>query len=105
MKTNGNASPNWELSNSQRYVRGIIGAATLTAVLLVPGLSEGWLFLLAIIGAYEGMTAIFNADLVYGVLSLVYAATPAISHEESEEEGTTAPLITAGEQQGYSMVA
>jgi hypothetical protein len=82
MKTNGNASPSWELSNSQRYLRGIICAATLLAVLLVPGV-----------------------DLVYGVLSLVYAATPAMSHEESEEEGTTAPLITAGEQQGYSMVA
>jgi len=105
MKTKGNESTYWELSNSQRYVRGMISAATLLAVLLMPGLSEGWLFVLAIIGAYEGMTAILNVDLVYGVLSLVYAATPAISHEESEEEGATAPQITAVEQQGYSMVA
>jgi len=105
MKTNSNAIPNWELSNSQRYVRGIISAATILAVLLIPGLSEGWLFLLAIIGAYEGMTAMLNADLVYGVLSLVYASTPTISDEESEVKGATTPLVTAEEQQGYSMVA
>lgn len=105
MKTNANANPKWELTNSQRYVRGMIGAATLLAVLLIPGLSEGWLFLLTIIGAYESLTAILNADLIYDVLSLINEEEPEISHEESEAKGASALLVATAGQRDYPMVA
>jgi len=104
MNTNGDAIPNFELGNARRCLRGIVGTSAILALLLVPGLNPGWLFVLAIIGAYESMTAILNADLVYGVLSLVYATTPTISNEASEKKGVTTPLVIAREQQGYSMV-
>ena len=47
MRTTEYAIPEFELGNARRFIRGIIGAAAILAVLLVPGMSEGWLFLLA----------------------------------------------------------
>jgi hypothetical protein len=95
MKTNEDAIPNWELGNARRCMRGIIGAAAILALLLIPGLNEGWLFLLAIIGAYESMTAILNADLVYGVFYLALRAAQGMRRKEAEEDITvSSPLIT-----------
>jgi hypothetical protein len=68
-------------------------------------LNEGWLFVLAIVGAYEGMTAMLNADLVYGVFYLVVAATSGARRKEAMDKITTAPPVTSYEQQGYQTVA
>jgi uncharacterized membrane protein len=101
MKTNGDAIPHWELGNIRRYIRGVIGAAALFAILLVPGLSAGWLFVLAIIGAYESMTAILNADLVYAVFN------PGIAASATSNEETVDQLLNtrADEQPAYQEVA
>ena len=55
----------WKLGNTNRVVRAIIGVGTILSALMIPGLSEGWLFALAMIGFYASQTAILNTDLVY----------------------------------------
>jgi uncharacterized membrane protein len=105
MKTNEDAILNWELGNTRRYVRGIIGTAALMAVLLIPSLSEGWLFLLAMIGAYESMTAIVNTDLFYCVLNLGIETASATGYAETVEEIATSPLNMMNEQQRYRQFA
>lgn len=104
MNTSGHAIPNWVLGSVRRCVRGTIGAAALLGVLLIPSLSEGWLFVLAMIGGYESLTAILDADLVYGMLNLD-AVVPPTRHAESEEGIRTTPLITRDELQRYQTVA
>jgi hypothetical protein len=93
MNTNGDTIPNFELGNARRCMRGIVGAVAIMALLLVPGLNPGWLFVLAIIGAYESMTAILNADLVYGVFYLAVSAVQGERRKQSTNDITISPLI------------
>jgi len=106
MNTNGDAIPNWELGNARRCMRGIVGVVAILALLLVPGLNTGWLFVLAIIGAYESMTAILNADLVYGVLYIVFNGMQEERRKIIGDDIVTSPLITtsfgSGEYQPVS---
>jgi hypothetical protein len=88
------------LGNARRCVRGAVGAAALLAILLIPSLSATWLFVLAMIGAYQSLTAILNADLIYGVFN-PGATVSASSREEVEDTITTARLGTADEQYAY----
>ena len=103
MKTNEDTVLNWELGTARRCIRGVIGAGAILVLLLVPGLNTGWLFVLAIIGAYESMTAILNADLVYGVVNLVASSVAGVNRKQTENTRTiTSPLITtAYGAQGY----
>lgn len=94
MNTYEHAVPNWELGTARRWLRGSIGAASLFAILLVPHLSAAWLFVLAMIGAYQSLTAILNADLIYAVVS-PDASVPA---EKSEEVGR---VVTTEAQFAY----
>ena len=55
----------WKLSNTSRMTRAVIGVSTILSALLIPGLSEGWLFTLSMIGLYASQTAILNTDLVF----------------------------------------
>ena len=43
----------WKLGNTNRVVRAVIGVGTILSALMIPGLSEGWLFALAMIGFYD----------------------------------------------------
>jgi hypothetical protein len=52
-------------SNIDRVGRGFIGATALGTVLMAPDLNTGWLFALAMIGAYTSLTALLNADLFH----------------------------------------
>ena len=94
MRTTEYAIPEFELGNARRFIRGIIGAAAILAVLLVPGMSEGWLFLLVMIGAYESLCAILNADLVYGVFYLALRSMQAPRRKEAGED-ITISLLTS----------
>ncbi|MEJ2553728.1 MAG: hypothetical protein P8164_08615 [Gammaproteobacteria bacterium] len=107
MNTNQHAIPDWTLGTTRRCVRGAIGAAAITAILLVPGLNEAWLFLLAMIGAYESLTAILDADLVYGVLYLAVSAVQEKRRKEATEDvSISSPLIvTRYGQQDYQSAA
>ena len=95
MNTSAFESPVWALGTTRRCVRGVIGAAAITAILLVPGLNESWLFVLAIVGAYESLTAILDADLVYGVFYLMIEAVQGTSRMELAGDNIKiSPLIT-----------
>jgi len=97
MKTNEYTVLNWELGTTRRFIRGVIGAGAILALLLVPGLNTGWLFVLAIIGAYESMTAILNADLVYGVVYVLANAAVGINRKQIEKaRAMSSPLIATG---------
>jgi hypothetical protein len=94
MNTYEHSIPNWELGAARRWLRGIIGAASLFAILLIPNLSAAWLFVLAMIGGYQSLTAILNADLIYAVVS-PDASAPV---ERSEKVGG---VISTEEQFAY----
>ena len=103
MKTYEEVIPNWELGTARRCMRGIIGAAAILAILLVPGLNEGWLFLLAIVGAYEGMTAMLNADLIYCAFYLAVNAVQE-KYRKGDEDDVAIPSSLYGQQE-YPTVA
>lgn len=107
MKTNEDVIPNWELGTARRCMRGIIGATAILAILLVPGLNEGWLFFLAIVGAYEGMTAMLNADLIFcGFYLAVNAVQKTYIKGDEDDVAIPSPLIVTGYgSQGYPNVA
>ena len=107
MNTNGDTIPNFELGNARRCMRGIVGAVAILVLLLVPGLNPGWLFVLAIIGAYESITAMLNADLVYGVFYLALSAAQGKRRMETEGDITvSSPLVTTSYgQQEYQTFA
>lgn len=73
-----------KLAVIDRFGRGVIGAAALAAVLMVPGLSEGLLFTLAMVGFYTSLTALLNADLVQAMFKPV-SVSPQTVHEDHRE--------------------
>lgn len=81
----------WKLSKTSRMVRAVIGAVTILSALLIPGLNEGWLFTLSMIGLYTSQTAILNTDLVYafftpgGTDSQVVENEPQTDEQHAEE--------------------
>lgn len=100
MNTSEEVIPGWVLGTARRCIRGIVGAAALLAVLLIPSLSEAWLFALAVIGGYQSLTAILNADLIYGVFN-PGATVPVNKLRREADATTTEPLVTRDEQLAY----
>lgn len=106
MNTHEYTIPDLALGGARRCIRGIIGGVAIAAILLLPGLNEAWLFLLAMIGAYESLTAILDADLIYGVLYLMISGVRGANRREASGDMTksatiSSPLITThyGEQE------
>jgi hypothetical protein len=65
MKTSDTAVRiDYELGPARRCIRAAIGTVALLTILLVPGVSEGWLFALSMIVFYAGLTAFLNVDFV-----------------------------------------
>ena len=93
MRTTESLKANGELSNIGSAFRGAVAAASALTMLLVPGVSDGWLFVLAMITAYAGMTAMLKFDLVYGVL---YAATS--TDRDRELAAASLPHYEASQQ-------
>lgn len=60
----------WQLSITNRVVRAAIGITAILSALLIQGLSEGWVFILAVLGLYTTQTAFFNIELLYAFFSL-----------------------------------
>lgn len=60
-----------DLSTPHRALRGVIGAGTLLAIFLLPGLTAGWLFALALVHCYASLTAILGFDFVDAVIAII----------------------------------
>jgi hypothetical protein len=105
MKTYGEEIPIWELGTARRCMRGAFATAALLAVLLLPGLSETWLFALASFGAYEGLTAILNVDFVYGVFYICGVSPSPAARTEKASNATFDTAVSEDEPLGYQTYA
>jgi hypothetical protein len=63
--------PEFRLGAANRLVRGGIGAAALLAIFFTPGLTAGWLFILAFVNFYASMTAILGFDFVGATITVI----------------------------------
>lgn len=76
----------WNLSFTNRALRAVIGLGTILSALMIPGLSEGWIFVLAMIGFYASQTAILNTDLVYAFFTPSVVEPLAVENTSQEDE-------------------
>lgn len=60
----------WELSTTNRLVRGVIGTASILSALLNDELSGGWVFILVVLGLYASQSAFFNVELLRAFFTL-----------------------------------
>ena len=75
----------WQLSIANRLIRAAIGIVSILSALLNDELSEGWVFVLAVLGMYTSQTAFFKIELLHAFFSL-----PEIeATSENEEQATT----------------
>jgi hypothetical protein len=63
--------PEFRLGNTNRLMRGSIGAAALAAIFFTPGLTAGSLFILALVNFYASMTAILGFDFVGATITII----------------------------------
>lgn len=60
----------WQLSTANRWLRTAIGIVSILSAVLIDGLSDGWVFILVVLGMYTTQTAFFNIELLRTFFSL-----------------------------------
>lgn len=90
------------LSATNRIVRATIGAVALLAILMDSRMNEVWLFVLAMTGFYESLTAFIGVDLIR---SLFEGAGPVEAAPPSAARPDASAAVGKDPQRMYKKVA